>query len=226
MAYVEPFVKIDFIGDCFEQNEIWNTGLKLSWDPGIVVPESTVLLDMATDMAGLWSTFFTLSPDSYTMAFSESYRTTEVKASLVGTDGKLVTDSVSYFYPAPIEGSDIGSIPAPQASVVATLRTTKQRGPGSAGRMFLPGISYDITSTGLINETNVNRLASNFADFIQSVNDHTFLSGGDVKVVLTSPVRGGFSDVVSSISIDTKLDTQRRRANNLQGEQNVRTITQ
>lgn len=225
MAYVEPFVKIDFIGDCFEQNEIWNTGLKLSWDAGIITPDSTVLYDLAHDMSELWETFFTLSPDSYTMAFAESYRTTEVKASLVGTDGKLETDSVSYFYPVPITGNDIGSNPAPQASVVATLRTTKQRGAGSSGRMFLPGISYDITNEGLLNDTNTNRLASNFADFIQSVNDHEFLGGGNVKVILTSPVRGGFSERVTSISIDTKLDTQRRRANNLKGEQNVRAIT-
>lgn len=225
MAYALPFVKVDFIGDCFEENEIWNTGLKLYWEEGSISPDSAALLDIATEMAGLWETFFTLSPDSYTMAFAESYRTTEVKASLVGTSGKLLTDSVSYFYPSPITGNDIGSNPAPQASVVATLRTTKQRGAGSAGRMFLPGISYDITDEGLINDTNTNRLASNFADFIQSINDHTFGTGVDHYVILTSPVGEGYWEIVSSISIDTKLDTQRRRANNLKGEQNVRTIT-
>lgn len=227
MAYALPFVKVDFIGDCYGQEEIWTTGLKLYWEtPTQVSPDSLALTIIAEEMAGLWQAFFQMPSGPYDSAFSDKYRTTEVKASLVGTDGKLETDSVSYFYPAPIAGNESIPNPAPQTAIVGTMRGTKPRGAGSVGRMYLPGIVYSIGEDGLVGEGKIGRLASSFADFIKSINAHDFETGVNHYVILASPVKQGYWEAVGRIGVDNKVDTQRRRANALTGETVVRDLSE
>lgn len=227
MAYALPFVKIDFIGDCYGQEEIWTTGLKLYWgDPTQVSPDSAALTIIAEEMAGLWETFFLTPSGPYDTPFSNKYRTTEVKASLVGTNGKLVTDSVSYFYPAPVVGNSGGSNPAPQTAIVGTLRGTKPRGAGSVGRMYLPGLVYNIQADGLLSDDYTGRLATAFANFIKSVNEHDFDTGVQHYVILSSPVKEGYWEAVDRIGVDSKVDTQRRRANALIGETVMRDLSE
>lgn len=214
MAYVNDFIKIDIIGDCYEQGEIWNTGFKLS-KTGLSSISEANLADVAEKVASEWNDFFRRSGAAETIYFSSAYRTTEVKASHIGTDGKVVGNTYTHFYGAPIVGTGSGERPAPQTSIVGSFRSDKQRGPGSQGRMYLPGLSYEIGMDGLMPEPQTRLLANDFNAFINGVNDISDGLGQFYTVVLASPVRSGIEEIVTQTGVDRKVDTQRRRSNSL-----------
>ena len=214
MPYLNEFIKVDIIGDCFQKKEIWNTGFKLA-KVGIGDISEANLQKVAEEVAKEWEKFFTRS-DIYTgLLFSQSYRTTEVKASHVGTNGKVVGNTYTHFYDKPIVGVGNNKIPAPQTSIVGSLRSSKQRGPGSQGRMYLPGIEYTIGIDGLVPEVDIRRMANEFNAFINGVNDINDAIGNSFTVMLASPVGNGVEEEVTQTGMDRKVDTQRRRANGL-----------
>lgn len=214
MAYPLSFIKIDIIGDCFDSSEIWNTGLKLRLDPELP-PTNNSLQPAAEKVASAWETYFT---DATTVGvnFSSSYRTREVKASLVGTDGRVIGNTYTHFYPEPITGEGGGEAPLAQAAVVGSFRSEIQRGPGSSGRMYLPGIAYAVEeASGLMSESHTRQLANNFNSFINDINILDPLEFNGVTVILSSPVGDGVQRDVNMTGVDRKVDTQRRRANAL-----------
>ena len=214
MPYANDFIKVDIIGDCFQQQEIWNTGFKLA-KVGIGDISEANLRKVAEEVAKEWKKFFTRS-DMYTgLLFSQSYRTTEVKASHVGTNGKVVGNTYTHFYDEPIAGVGNTKRPAPQTSIVGSLRSSKQRGPGSQGRMYLPGIQYDIGPDGLVSEVDIRRMANEFNAFVNGVNDITDGVGNSFTLILASSVGNGVEKDVTQTGMDRKVDTQRRRANSL-----------
>lgn len=213
MAYANDFIKVDVIGDCYQENEIWNTGFKVA-KVGIGDISQANLQKVAEEVADVWETFFTKSNGSNNLLFSENYRTTEVKASHVGTNGKVVGNTYTHFYPAPITGkANAFGNPAPQTAIVGSFRSNKQRGPGSQGRMYLPGLGYSIGSDGLVSEAVIRGLANDFNAFINGVNDITDGIGNSFTVILASSVGEGVERDVTQTGIDRKVDTQRRRAN-------------
>ena len=214
MAYANAFIKVDVIGDCYQGKEIWNTGFKVA-KIGIGDISEANLTKVAEEVAKEWRTFFTRGGSSSGLIFAQAYRTTEVKASHVGTNGKVVGNTYTHFYDQPITGVMGGKNPAPQTSVVASFRSSKQRGPGSQGRMYLPGLAYDIGSDGLVSESQIRETANDFNAFINGVNDITDGVGNSYTVILSSSVGEGVERDVTQTGIDRKVDTQRRRANSL-----------
>lgn len=215
MPYANDFIKVDIIGDCYEQNEIWNTGFKLA-KIGVGDISEANLKKVAEEVAAVWQTFFTKPNSKGGPIFSGNYRTTEVKASHVGTDGKVVGNTYTHFYGSPISGDGSGfDNPAPQTAIVGSFRSSKQRGPGSQGRMYLPGLGFNLGSDGLIAETSIRSLANQFNAFVNGVNDITDGIGNSFTVILASSVGDGVEKDVTQTGIDRKVDTQRRRANGL-----------
>ena len=215
MPYANDFIKVDIIGDCYGQAEIWNTGFKLA-KVGIGDISEANLQKVAEEVAAVWETFFTKPNSEGGPIFSSNYRTTEVKASHVGTNGKVIGNTYTHFYGAPIVGKGSGfDNPAPQTSIVGSFRSDKQRGPGSQGRMYIPGLGFSIGADGLISETSIRSLANQFNAFINGVNDITDGIGNSFTVILASSVGEGVERNVTQTGVDRKVDTQRRRANSL-----------
>lgn len=214
MAYANAFIKVDIIGDCYQGKEIWNTGFKLA-KIGIGDISEANLKKVAEEVAQEWQDYFTGGDSLSSLRFSSAYRTTEVKASHVGTNGKVVGNTYTHFYDTPVTGGHGGENPAPQTSIVASLRSSKQRGPGSQGRMYLPGLSYEIGGDGLVGESYIRGAANDFNAFINGVNDITDGVGNSFTVILSSSVGEGVERDVTQTGIDRKVDTQRRRANSL-----------
>ena len=214
MAYVNDFIKVDIIGDCYEEGEIWNTGLKVK-KLGLGGISDANLRKIAEEVSKGWETFFIRKDNSSSLRFSESYRTKEVKTSHVGTDGKVVGNTYTHFYDDPIVGDGSSLRPPPQTAIVGSFRSSKQRGPGSQGRMYLPGVCHFIGPDGLVPEDKSRGFANDFNAFINGVNDITDPAGNSFAVILASSVGGGVQEDVTNTGIDRKVDTQRRRANAL-----------
>lgn len=223
MPYANDFIKVDIIGDCFDGDEIWNTGLKLRFDDLIGGVTQEVLEAAASQVANAWESFFTTSFGS-TNAFSNNYRTTEVKAAHVGTNGKYIGDSVSVFYDTALIGIGSGAIPAPQTAIVGTFGSNKPRGAGSKGRMYLPGITYVIGRNGLMTQTRTEQISDSFNAFVNNINANDGALSYDFTVILASPVGGGIELPVTATGVDSKVDTQRRRSNALVGESYQREV--
>lgn len=223
MPYANDFIKVDIIGDAYEQNEIWNTGLKLKFDDVIGGITREVLEAAASQVANAWETFFTSSFGQLN-SFSNKYRTTEVKAAHVGTNGKYIGDSVSVFYDTALVGKGSGTTPAPQTAIVGTFGSNKQRGAGSKGRMYLPGITYVIQNNGLMSQNRTEEISDRFNAFVNNINANDGAISYDFTVILASPVGGGIELPVTATGVDSKVDTQRRRANALKGESYQREV--
>ena len=212
MAYPNEFIKVDIIGDCFNQAEIWNTGLKLQRTAPLGSITEETLQVAAERVEEAWREFFT----SGNPAPASNFRTLEVKAAHIGTDGRYVGDAYTHFIDEPYSGGGyIGTTesPLPQAAVVATLSSQKQRGPASKGRMYLPGIAYDINSNGLMPLAMTTSLSERFNIFIRAINDGGSFLDHPMEVILNSPVGQGEERPVNKTGVDQKVDTQRRRAN-------------
>lgn len=217
MPYANDFIKIDIIGDCYNNAEIWNTGLKINYF-GVSSIDEEVLESAASSIADAWETFFRFDGDGSDLMFSNAYRSKEVKASHVGTNGKVVGNTYTHFYEKPIVGYRGGTYPAPQSAVVGSFKSSKQRGPGSQGRMYLPGISYELGSDGLLKENAVRKLSNEFNAFINEINNIGGAVGSQFQVILTSPVGDGAELPVVQTGLDRKVDTQRRRANAMESD--------
>lgn len=214
MTYVNNFIRIDVIGDCYNKKEIWNTGLKIGFaGPGAISEEH--LIKAAEGVASAWEEFFFSKSSGIGKLFSESYRTKEVKASHVGEDGKVIGNTYTHFYDRALVGGNTTRNPLPQAAVVASMRSSKQRGPGSQGRMYLPGICYITEDNGLMPQPYANAISYNFNAFVNKVNSIGPALVKKYEVILTSPVGEGVELPVTKTGVDQKVDTQRRRANSL-----------
>lgn len=214
MAYLNDFIRIDIIGDCYDSAEIWNTGFKLKVD-GLGSIDQNTLMTVSEGVADEWKLFFEGTGEDEGMAFSTRYRTKEVKASHVGTDGKVIGNTYTYFYEPIVGGRSGAENPLPQAAIVASLRSSKQRGPASQGRMYLPGLIYTVGTDALMPEEEVREVANDFNAFVNGVNNIGGTVGTEYTVILTSPVGDGHEMPVTQTGMDRKVDTQRRRANAL-----------
>lgn len=209
MVYVNDYVRINILGDAYGQTEIWNTGFNIihSSTPNISLG---TLEGYAEAVAGLWNTAFSITGQG---SFSNSHRTTAVKASLIGVDGRVKDDLVAeFFYDSPIVGKSAAAQPA-QIATVVTFRSDVRKGPAALGRMYLPPVAQTISgANGLWNETPINERLSTMLTFFRGVNNVAVGEGG---LGLTSPVGEGRQSLVTRIGVDRKPDTQRRRANSL-----------
>lgn len=210
MPYATDFVRVNISGTCYQDNEIWNTGFNVIASPNKDI-DTSVLSDIAGIVADAWDSFFAVSGQGVGM--SPSYETDLVKASHIGVDGKLVNNQVyEYFYEPPIKGGASQFRPAPQLALVATLRSDVRKGPAALGRMYLPSPFATVQADGQVTESQRITMQNRFSQFLDTVN---LALPTDMNLGLTSPVGDGVQSSITRFRIDSRIDTQRRRANHI-----------
>jgi hypothetical protein len=217
MPYLHRVTRATISGTSYGGGEIWSTGFYI----GNVAADATMPTQAQADqIRDAWRTFFTAA----TSKFSNSWQSTLVKVSSIGTDGKSnVADTVfSDFAPAAV-GATAERMP-PQVALVASLAGVSPRGVASKGRMYLPGIAAALGSDGKISSVDQGNIATNFQAFLQAVNA---FAGTPNVVMLASegslnrdgtPRVGGSgpkNSQVVNVRVGNVYDTQRRRRNGL-----------
>lgn len=207
MVFPKQVVKVQFLGDCYNQGEEWSTGFYMAPLSGnAVLPGNWAQL-----VSTHWQTFFTAANTS----ISSRYRTVSIKANLLNADGKQATNPTQeFFYATPIVGTGAGSPMPPQLSVVASLRTDVPRGDATHGRMYLPGVNASVDADARISSTVATNIANGLKTLIDGVNGQT--GGGGLRVMLASSREFGTLRQVSKVLVGNLYDTQRRRRNGLQ----------
>lgn len=125
----------------------------------------------------------------------------------------------------------------PQASVAVSLRTARDRGVGSAGRFFLPGVAAaaSVASDGRLTTAQQTSLNTAVQAFLNNLNnwplDDAFWgdAGSAPRLVIASPGGRnhpeGLNEPVTQAGVGRVVDTQRRRRNDLSEELATLAIT-
>lgn len=210
--------------------ERWSIGLRLdsNQDQLLVAQFSEAMTEVVESHA---RTLFNVLRQYMVPAVTWDY----ISCNQIGRDGKY-TQAQSYErYVTPIPGtSNTTSWCGPDAAVVVTLLTDKQRGYASKGRVYLPlQASLTLVTTGSdfgdINASIRGTIGTAFAAFCTELNDlgtdlttnNPALVGSSVFVGVYSPGTGKKQDMtkpgeyqlVRAVRVGAQLDTQRRRLN-------------
>lgn len=223
MVYQFRPIRVTIAGTCFGAAEEWSTGFFVGDEDDDAVAPTQAFID---DVATYWQTFFT----AVGSVISNKYQTVELKAALLNADGSTDIDSVVHHtYGTAISGNASTLVQVPQASLVATLTSANTRGLASKGRMYLPGFSPQVDTTGHIPASNITTVAGTFQTFMNAVNGSFNVPGA---VILASkgrpqaiPPLAGPSATVTGYKIGNVYDTQRRRRNQLAETYTSGTIT-
>lgn len=183
--------------------ERWQSGF---WVSGAVPADAGV----ATANADLWWAQLTAADASGAMRVTFTHAGSSVSMRYVRV----------YPYPsggpiAPYVGEHTGSIIGAstdtlpnQCALVVTLRTALS-GRRHRGRMYLPVTGLPLGSSGgQANTAHVTEIADAWGTCFSDWN----ASGDNGKIVVVSPTGSSFSPV-TTVSVDTRIDIQRRRAN-------------
>lgn len=152
----------------------------------------TVIAFMTTVSADRAVLLNLLNPtDKYTKVTGYSYAAGAPTASLVSS------------LPLNVAGTGGGNNPN-QLAIVATLRTAipSRR---TRGRMFMPATGIAVGAGALMTAPTPAELAHAVASLINT-------QGQDIAPVVISRA-GGLGTPITAVSVDNKVDTQRRRAN-------------
>lgn len=210
MAYSTDFIRVSISGTCYQDQEIWNTGFNVITSPNKPI-DIGVLRGVAAIVAESWKSFFAVSGQGVGM--SDAYFTDLVKTSHIGVDGKVVGNEVyEEFYEPKIRGGMSNFKPAPQLALVATLRSAVRKGPAALGRMYLPSPFSEVEANGEVTNSQRLTIQERFSRFIDGVN---LGLKTDMGVGLASPAGEGVQSRVTRFRIDSRIDTQRRRANHI-----------
>jgi len=212
MAYEFSVTRITMSGTCFGGTEIWSTGFFVGYeDSGVSNPTQADCDAIAT----LWATYFS----SVSAQIANDYLTTQVKMAQLNTDGTTMVDNTVFStYTTPPAGNYAATQYPPQLALAATLKSSLARGFAAKGRMYLPGVTHAVDSTGKISTATTGAHATVLKTFFDGVNTQLGIRG---QVINASFGRGGASPVVgvnkevTQIMVGNVFDTQRRRRNAL-----------
>ena len=175
-------------------------------------PVTQAMVDgAAAAVQTFWSTSTARMPSQYKLAY--------LRLARIGTDGKYVPGTVSYdhnYAPAVSGGGTEQAIYPLQTATVATLRTGLMRGLAHGGRIYLPPLVDPLDSSYRWTTAAVNNCCNTLAAMLSS------LDGSDLgELTIFSKGNADFPTgnklPVTGVQIDTKPDTQRRRAKQLPG---------
>lgn len=212
MAFAYKNVRATIFGTCYEEQEEWSTGFYLGKVDGDAAAPSNAAADR---ILVHWEAFF----ETAVVQVSNKYKTTGVKLSLINTNGTTdVAATIIRNYVVQPVGPDGNIKYPPQISYVATLQSALTTGPGSKGRMFLPGICCAIEDNGRMNSGNTGNKALHFKNFLDAINadgaipDNVILASQGRTV---APVVSPLNTIVTRIRCGDVYDTQRRRRNGM-----------
>lgn len=220
MSYAHAVNRVTISGTCFGGAEEWSTGFWMGSEGADAGDPNGA----AENIAGYWRTFFELAAHN----ISSSYITTQVKvAQHIAETEATDLSKVDFYDVSPLldGGGTSNALPA-QISLAMTLTSEIQRGTGSKGRMYLPGINVAVTgATGKLLSTFCDTLRTGLKTFFDAVNADaevpdsvilasrgtktTLLPGGDI--IYINP----HNKLVTGLRVGDVYDTQRRRRNQL-----------
>ena len=222
MAYAHKVIRCTAFGTCFGGDEQWSTGFYMGSTSGDVGNPTQASADA---LQTHWKTFFQATGTSV----SNAYKTEGVRVTLYNTNGQMDPALNFYSYPTvAFSGANVGAPLPAQTALVASLQAVPDRGLGSKGRMFLPGINHQLATDGRISSTNVTSVLTAFKTFINAVNGDIALFGAVINAS-----KGGtglnplppVNRLVENVLIGNVYDTQRRRRNTLTETYQTQAVT-
>lgn len=217
MTYGGQFLKISWLFQIIETDEIADTSMNYSVGPGWT--GAAAALDEVDNGIGVLKDLYDLMPgllDGNRFKWADYSELTGVKMAAIGTNGKYLKDPQLYAAPANTRGQQAAVLP--QASVVISLRTESTLGKGNYGRMYLPHTSLpNEPFTPYASTLSTQQTADAASTFILDcfgVLNATITA--DVRPVIMSQAAGTPIRGITNVKVGNVTDTQRRRRNQLQ----------
>lgn len=210
--FTHKVIHVTLSGSMLGGAEQWQTGFYVGQpDADALVPNQAY----ADAVRNAWATFFASGPP----AINNTYKFEQVKLARLNEAGKYDGSDVVVSSPvAPVAGNRAGAPLPPQLALVATLIAGSGKGLAGKGRMFLPGVSEGVDTTGHIGTTACQAIATGLATFFNTINASTDQPG---QVINASKGRANLAGIgarnvpVNGVRIGNVYDTQRRRRNQL-----------
>lgn len=201
--------------------EIWSCGIRMvvqngppinSFDPG-----EGYLTSIAVPALAAWMT-------RPTSKITPNCKLRWVKCNEIAEDGTYADQGTvnEYFWPTPVAGGGGSAFLPFQATVVLSWETTvADRGLASKGRIYSPQPAVSIDNGGLFAAADALGMATSASVLLNSLDDS--VGSGQIRPHIvsrgrqTSPgVYGpGAANEINRVRVDNRIDTQRRRANQL-----------
>lgn len=210
--FADQVVRVTFSGKMLNGNEEWQTGIYVGKAQGPATQPSQAWVD---GVQQAFATFFTVGS-----GISNTFSFLEAKAALLDTVGKYVDPSGAVVsHPStPKLGPETGAPLPPQCALVATLIAGSGKGLAGKGRMYIPGVKWNIDGTGHLDTGAVSSLGTKLTNFINAVNA---LPNGPGVVINASRGHkrslglGARNVPVNGVRVGNVYDTQRRRRNSI-----------
>jgi hypothetical protein len=201
-------------GDWTEQvlaEEIWVNSIRFQGD---WLPDSQ-WNDLLDEMKAKVATYHAKAVHSHMC------RLKWVKLNQINAEGKYAQSWKTFErdYTPPVVGTGTAGLLPLQNTVAVTFHTARQRGIGSRGRMFMPGVRVpEIATTGILAPADATARRQAVAEFIGTLRVNNQGWTGVPAVVSKGAANGagdGLAAPITAVSVGRIVDTQRRRRNKL-----------
>lgn len=223
MPHPAPFYRVTAEGT-LSTTEAFSFGFNIIRWPGGSGSLPAVTEDLATNIGTIVANWFggqtTPTPGITSRAVLEA-----VKVNRIGVDGHYEDPESKEFPVVPPRPGQSGAVsaqvPPQNALVISLIGTDNPRALAGRGRFYLPPVQGmgEVSSAGLLNATDVTRVANAAQDLLQRVNAlFGALGARYAGVGNTSPGgsgRPGREQIVSSIRVGNVVDTVRSRRRSL-----------
>lgn len=200
MPYPAPFLRLVVGGDLYPPVEQFTFSMSLFNDaPGPPGPPDEVPVGVRNAIQSFWTTS-NITTQSAVLRW--------VKLNEIGIDGRYTQDTtVRFDWAEPFPVGSSTALIAPQLSLAVTLRTDVERGPASRGRFYIPLPARNLTSGGVLGETDANAYALAASTLIEDINE----AMDPYRVVVMSDSGSGQRRIVRRVEVGRVLDTIRSR---------------
>ena len=214
MAYASNQLRLRISGHFGTSGSVldrWSTGLRLAISGGgtVVAGDHTVFLEAIS------SAVSSFHQNTAVKAGSNCYLDS-LSAVVLGTDGKYWgTTAVATVrdYPTPVAGNATGVMPWNTAQVIS-LRTAFKRGYASNGRMYWPAVAQVLDNgTGRLSTGAVTPILAAAKTMFDAINAAAAVQQAGLRVHVMSAVGDGTNAPVTSLRMDTRIDSIERREN-------------
>jgi hypothetical protein len=195
--------------------ESWSTSIRI----GVTSIGTTTTLDAPDFIDNELTTF--CNTVFHTIRFNGQVKVDKLSMNQIGPDGRYVDQSTSHFKILSgtdrIGGDGSSTLLPLQTSVVATLRSAKDRGPASHGRMFLPVPQVAIDSDWKIRNDHLQLLLTDLQTGLGQLSGSGSAVTGAYSFfpALVSPKGTGSLERITRVGVGRVLDTMRSRRRSL-----------
>lgn len=177
----------------------------------VAFPSQADLDSVAAAIATFW--------EAGTAAIAPQYQLTFLRLARIDTDGSYVPNipSIDHGYSPLVGGGGTNGYMYPlQVAHVATLLTQVTRGLAYKGRIYLPPLNVAPGTDALLNVVAVNNRMNTLATMLSALQGSAL---GEMRVYSkgNAAVPGGASQLIVGVQADTRMDVQRRRAEQQNG---------